>query len=465
MEKHTCTTFLAGKKATLDGSTIVCREEDYFNAFDPQRFVYVKAADQPRHYESKTTDFKIDLPEDPVGYTSTPDADNSAGVFAAGGINAHNVSMTGTETITTNSRILGIDPFNGTDGIGEEDFVTLVLPYIKTAREGVERLGQLLTKYGTYESNAISFGDQNEVWYLETIGGHHWAAVRIPDDAFVIAPNRLNIADFDFAAANTACSTDLKDLIDQNQLNPSFDGRYNLRQIFGSQTITDTRYNNPRAWYVQQQLSDAPVGQPTDQDLPFICHPRHKLSIEDIKQAMSSHYQNTPFDPYEHDEAPYRSIALNRNLELHILQIRNNVPAAIAGVHWLAFGPNAFNTVVPFYANINDTPASYRDTAVDYASGNMYWLTNTIAAIGDQYYARSPQYYNQARPQVEAYEQKVVAATRQIQRATDQQADLDDPQAALTKANEQMADIAMEEGTALLGKLVKLAFGKARLQY
>ena len=239
METHTCTMFLAGKKATLDGSTIVCREEDYSNAFDPQRFVFVKPADQPRHYESKSTSFKIDLPDDPVGYTSTPDADSSAGVFAAAGINQHNVSMTGTLTITTNSRIRGIDPFNTTDGIGEEDLVTLVLPYIKTAREGVARLGHLLEKYGTYEANALAFGDQNEVWYMETFGGHHWAAVRIPDDAFMIAPNRQTIADFDFASDQTACSPDLKELIDRNQLNPALDGHYNLRQIFGSQTVTD----------------------------------------------------------------------------------------------------------------------------------------------------------------------------------------------------------------------------------
>ena len=79
LEKHTCTTLLVGKKATLDGSTIVCREEDYGNAFDPQRFVYVKPADQPRHYASKTTDFTIDLSDNPVGYTATPDADSSAG--------------------------------------------------------------------------------------------------------------------------------------------------------------------------------------------------------------------------------------------------------------------------------------------------------------------------------------------------------------------------------------------------
>lgn len=458
MEKHTCTTLLVGKGATLDGSTIVCREEDYGNEFDPQRFVFVKAADQPHHYESKSTAFKTDLPDNPVGYTSTPDADSSAGVFAAGGINQHNVAMTGTETITTNSRILGLDPFNDVDGIGEEDFVTLVLPYIKTAREGVQRLGGLIEKYGTYEANAISFGDRDEVWYMETIGGHHWAAVRIPDDAYVIAPNRFNITSFDFTADDTACAPGLKALIDDHHLNPSFSGDYDLRQIFGSQTVTDTHYNNPRAWYVQHQLSAQPGGQPTDQDLPFICHPRHKLSIEEIKQAMSSHYQNTPFDPYEHQEAPYRSIALNRNLELHILQIRNNVPVALAGIHWLAYGPNAFNTVVPFYANVDNTPAAYRDTSANYSPDQMYWLIHTIAAIGDHS-------YQLARPAVEEFEQQVVAGCRHIQQTTDQQADPAAPQALLTQANDQMAAIAMKEATALLGKLVKIAFKNAKLQF
>lgn len=31
MSEHTCTMLLAGRQATIDGSTIVCREEDYGN--------------------------------------------------------------------------------------------------------------------------------------------------------------------------------------------------------------------------------------------------------------------------------------------------------------------------------------------------------------------------------------------------------------------------------------------------
>lgn len=457
MSKHTCTTFLAGKNATLDGSTIVCREEDYGNEFDPQRFVMVNPDQQPRHYESKTTKFTIDLPANPLAYTSTPDADSSAGVFAAGGINRDNVTMTGTETITTNSRILSWDPYNYEDGLGEEDLVTITLPYIHTAREGVMRVGNLLTKYGTYEPNGLAFSDRNEVWYLETLGGHHWAAIRIPDDAYVIAPNRLNIDYFDFSSADTLCSADLKEFVDQHHLNPR-PNEYNLREIFGSQTETDRHYNNPRAWYVQSQLGSQ-GHLPTDQNLPFIDHCDHLISVSEINRLMSSHFQDTPYDPYANKTAPYRSIALNRNLELHILQIRNDVPSDRAAIHWLAFGPNTFNVPVPFFANVDDTPAVYRDTATDFDVNNMYWLNHTITALGDRM-------YRQACPLVEQATQHVFAQALAIQHQIDQDSATGAAlRAKLTECNQQMATIAHKEAMTLLGKLVRLAFKQERLQY
>ncbi len=65
-------------------------------------------------------------------------------------------------------------------GLGEEDFLTLVLPYIESAKAGVLRLGKLLEEYGTYESNGIAFADREEIWYMETIGGHHWLQSEFP---------------------------------------------------------------------------------------------------------------------------------------------------------------------------------------------------------------------------------------------------------------------------------------------
>lgn len=116
--------------------------------------------------------------------------------------------MSATETLTSNERVLGADPLVS-GGIGEEDFVTLVLPYIHSAREGVVRLGALLEQYGTYEMNGVAFADAaDEIWWLETVGGHHWIARRVPDDVYVTMPNQLGIDSFDVEdALGEAAST------------------------------------------------------------------------------------------------------------------------------------------------------------------------------------------------------------------------------------------------------------------
>ena len=156
-----CTTILVGKDASYDGSTIIARNEDSANGeFCPKRFIVVKPDEQPRHYKSVLSHVEVDLPGEPLQYTAVPNADLKEGIWGEAGVNEANVAMSATETLTTNERVLGADPFveltpakgkEGEDGyepevpggIGEEDFLTIVLPYVKTAREGVQRLGPL----------------------------------------------------------------------------------------------------------------------------------------------------------------------------------------------------------------------------------------------------------------------------------------------------------------------------------
>ena len=177
MKQTECTTILVGKNASLDGSTIIARSEDGGRNIIPEKFEVVMPDKQPKHYQSVISHQKIDdddLLDNPLRYTSAPEASGDNGVWGAAGINSENVAMTATETITTNPRIQGIDPLLTKGGIGEEDFVTLTLPYLHSALDGVKRVGYLLEKYGTYEMNGMAFADKNEIWYLESIGGHHW---------------------------------------------------------------------------------------------------------------------------------------------------------------------------------------------------------------------------------------------------------------------------------------------------
>ena len=162
-------------------------------------------------------------------------------------MNEADVAMTATETLTSNERVLGADPLvefaeargkkgeadyveEQSGGIGEEDMVTLVLPYIRSAREGVERLGSLLETYGTYEMNGIAFSDVDEIWWLETVGGHHWIARRVPDDCYVTMPNQLGIDEFDLADARGKrsefmCSADLEAWMDEHHLDLTITAR------------------------------------------------------------------------------------------------------------------------------------------------------------------------------------------------------------------------------------------------
>ena len=106
-----CTTILIGKDASYDGSTIVARNEDSpGGVFCPKRFTVVSPEEQPRHYKSVLSHVEIDLPDDPMRYTSVPNALDNEGIWGEAGVNEANVAMSETETLTANPRVLGADP-------------------------------------------------------------------------------------------------------------------------------------------------------------------------------------------------------------------------------------------------------------------------------------------------------------------------------------------------------------------
>ena len=196
-----CTTILVGKKASHDNSTIIARNDD--GGFEAKRLLTHPAREKASTYKTVISHLTVELPGNAMRYTDCPNVTKTNGVWPACGINEANVAMTATETITSNARVIGADPYvryqkkknrNAKEvpgGIGEEDLVTLVLPYIHSAREGVLRTGALLEQYGTYEPNGMAFADAKEIWWLETIGGHHWIARRVPDDRWSSCPTSL----------------------------------------------------------------------------------------------------------------------------------------------------------------------------------------------------------------------------------------------------------------------------------
>ena len=469
-----CTTILVGKKASFDGSTIVARNEDSSNGeFCPKRFVSVDPAGKTS-YTSVISHLTVPLPQGGVRYTAMPNADLKEGLWEEAGFNARNVGMSATETLTTNERVLAADPLVRYDattdtpgGIGEEDMVTLVLPYATSARDGVLRLGALLEEYGTYEMNGIAFSDVDEIWWLETVGGHHWIARRVPDDCYVTMPNQLGIDSFDLDDAYGEkhchlCSPDLREWVAANHLDLSLDGQLNPRDAFGSHSDSDHVYNTPRAWYMQRCLNPSDVWDgpdadytPESDDIPWSRVPERKVTLEDIKYVLSSHYQGTEYDCYGSKGTPatrgaYRPIGINRNSQLAVLQLRPYAQPAYRAVQWMAFGSNSFNALVPLYANVETMPEYYADTQARVTSENFYWANRLIGALADVR-------FHECGRAVEDYQEKVGGmGHKQIHDVDAAVAALPEAEvpAELARANEAFAELVRVETDALLGKVL-----------
>ena len=458
-----CTTVLVGKKASCDGSTMIARTDD--GHFDVKKLVTVEPKPRKKKYRSVLSHVEIDLPERALRYTACPSVDPKQGVWAATGINEANVAITATETITTNPRVLAADPLvelkkaRGREkevpgGIGEEDIVVLVLPYIRSAREGVERLAMLLEKYGTYESNGIAFSDENEIWWMETIGGHHWMARRVPDEFVVIAPNQFAMDGFDLDDAFGAkkahlCSADLREFIRGNALDQNQNGAFNPRDVFGSHRDMDHIYNTPRAWFMGRALcpfshrwegENAEYGPESD-DIPWALVPDRKLAVEDVHYLLSGHYQGTPYDPYSNRDTGkrgmYRSIGINRTGVTALCQIRSGVPEALKGVEWLCFGSTTFSAMLPLYTAVERMPDYVSKVALTASSENFYWASRLIGALADRNYSDCVQI-------ILRYQSAVFAAGRRLLRDYDRRMADGGDFSLCAEANEALCKMAKE---------------------
>lgn len=458
-----CTSILVGKKASADGSIFIGRNEDSKAAW-PKHFV-----SHPRQthttapvFKSNDTGFTVTLPREQAKYNATPEWTAEFGLFEEDGFNEYGVAMSATESAYANERVLAYDPLVE-NGIAEEAMVTVVLPYVKTARAGVLRLGELVEQYGTAESNGILFADNDEAWYMETATGHHWVAQRIPDDAYAVVANQLAIQVIDFAApAIFLSSTGIQEFAAAHHLWQP-DTPFNFREIFGTHTASDFVYNTPRVWYGQKILTPTHKQKPQSDDLPFIQRADKPITFEQIAQILGSHFQGTKYDPVGSGKAKskrkFRPISLAKTQESHILQIRPALPAALADIHWLAMGVTAESIYVPFYAGADQTPADYQIGAQTYDSKSSYWLYKLAGVLVDSHYHE----FNQLLAAVQtATHTQLLTQLAQHDVAAKTATDLT---AYLNQANQKHADLARANFEALIADMVTKATDLSPLNY
>lgn len=426
-----CTSILVGKKASIDDSVMIGRNEDAKAAW-PKHLVVHKRGELKKQFKSKETGLQLTLPIPSAKYTATPEWTDKYGLFEEDGINEYHVAMSATESAYSNPLVLGYDPLVK-NGLNEEAMVTVVLPFVTTAREGVQRLGDLIAKYGTGETNGVLFADDDEAWYFESGSGHYWVAERIPDDAYVVAANQLSIQNIDFTDhKNFMFHPGIKKFVNDHNLNPLSES-FNFRKIFGTADRSDAIYSTPRVWYGHQTFSPqaSKDENPESQELPFLMHAEHKLSIFDVQNFLGSHYQGTRFDPIGTDtnqeKHKYRPVSLAKTQESHILQMGR---PGNHDIHWLAMGVTAESSFIPFYGEINDVPVAFKRGKLPASLSSAYWIFKHTGVLVDSN-------LHENLPILESVQTKIRAKCIKFVHNTDQQ--FTDKNFDITKVNGDFA--------------------------
>ncbi|AKP67948.1 C69 family dipeptidase [Companilactobacillus ginsenosidimutans] len=389
-----CTSILVGKNASIDGSTMIARNDDTFDPINPQNFVMHPAVEGEtgRKVKSYLNKFECELPADNYKWPAVPNVDyKTLGYYDESGINGANVAMSATESTYGNERALAYDPLVK-DGMDEDVIVRMVLPFVDSAKGAVQRTAGLIQQFGSPAGNSLLFSDKDDIWYMEIVTGHHWVAQRIPDDSYAVAANRVSIQQVDFNDPDQFMWSDgIQEFVEKYHLNTDKTG-FDFRHIFGTTNLKDRHYNTSRVWYGHKYFNPEIEEDPEDGDLPFIMKTDHKINVEDIEYVLGSHYNETPYDPYSPDASDadkyrYRPIGLNRTQNSHVLQIRNDVPEEVAAIMWLCVGFPSFTPYVPFYTNMDETPESYREVAPKFEFKDAYWMYNALSMLVESHYS------------------------------------------------------------------------------
>ena len=410
-----CTTIIIGQEQTADGSMIVARSEDW-DAMEAKNYEIFEGTDNgPREFVAKDSPFRCELPEKALGYSALSPY-NLHGHWGSAGFNTAGVGMSATESIFSSDEVLKHDPLVE-NGVAENSVFNITLPYVHTAREGVERLGMLIEKYGIAEGFGIGFVDSKEIWYLETACGHRWLACRMPKDQYFVTGNQSRFRTYDpNDKENYLASADLIEFAEKHGLYNPAQGAFDFHEAYARDIKLDTTYNYPRVWGLQQFFSPEIKNDVTKNTFPVFAKAAHKVTLTELRTAFRFHYDNTEHDPYlnSNPKEPYRPVSIFRTTQTHLLQVRPELPQAIGCVNYVAMGMADLGVFLPLYQGVTSYPEAYTKGNGESSDDSAYWKFRKIMVLGMTN-------YNKYAPVIKEAYAKFEAETDQRQREMEEE--------------------------------------------
>ena len=434
-----CCGFIIGRQLTKDGTTLFGRTEDY--PYYPnggkhnKNYVVVdaKSYNEGDQIEDESNGFTYPHAANEMKYTATYDSargDGSNGAFGEHGFNEAGVSMTATVTAIPNKKVLSMDPLKE-NGLPEAAMLDVILPRVKTAREGVELLAKVIEEKGSAEGNVVVFADQNETWYMEILSGHQYVAVKVPEDKYAVFANTYYLGHVDLNdTENVIASKDVEKVAKESgNYKTDKDGNFHIAKSYGpekyaegdrSRTYAGITLLDPDSKVTYEDDEYELFRSPTD--------PNKKYTLEDAFALQRNRFEhlNGRFVPDDQigvkkqgDDGSndtvrkdqYKYALGNENvIDAHVYQINPNLPKSFGGTVWLGMGPSRNTPYVPFYGNVKDTYEAFKPQTATYDPNSWYWTVwhiDQMAINNQDLFGKSIQNHWKALEEQLIIEQKV----------------------------------------------------------
>lgn len=398
-----CTNFLVGKNATVDGSTLISYSADSYFLFGA---LY--------HYPAATYSegAMLDVSEWDTGKYLGKIKQVAQTYSVIGNMNEHQLSI-GETTFGGREELI-----DTTAIIDYGSLMYITLQRARNAREAIKVMTDLVAEYGYYSSGeSFSIADPNEVWILEMIGkgpgnkGAVWVAQRIPDDCVSGHANQARITTFPFDDRNNCLYSE--DVIAFAREKGYFKGKnseFSFSDTYAPLDYSALRICEARVWSFFRQVNPEMekyityVKGETAERMPLWIKPAFKISAQNVKEYMRNQYEGTEFDMtkgvaaepfgsklrhsplvFKVDSIEYmheRPVATQQTGFTFVAQMRNWLPDYIGGILWFGVDDAASNIYVPMYCGINSIPECYNEkngNLLEYSSTSAFWIFNGVA--------------------------------------------------------------------------------------
>ena len=434
-----CCGFIIGRQLTKDGTTLFGRTEDY--PYYPnggkhnKNYVVVDAKNynEGDQIEDESNGFTYPHAANEMKYTAAYDSargDGSNGAFGEHGFNEAGVSMTATVTAIPNKKVLTTDPLKA-DGLPESAMLDVILPRVKTAREGVELLAKVIEEKGSAEGNVVVFADQNETWYMEILSGHQYVAVKVPEDKYAVFANTYYLGHVDLNdTENVIASKDVEKVAKESgNYKTDKDGNFHIAKSYGpekyaegdrSRTYAGITLLDPDSKVTYEDDEYELFRSPTDPNKKYTLEDAFALQrnrfehlngrfVPDDQIGVKKHGDDGSNDTVRKDQYKY-ALGNENVIDAHVYQINPNLPKSFGGTVWLGMGPSRNTPYVPFYGNVKDTYEAFKPQTATYDPNSWYWTVwhiDQMAINNQDLFGKSIQNHWKALEEQLIIEQKV----------------------------------------------------------